>query len=192
MGRELRRVIANWSHPQETKYDPWTRQEKTNYLPMHDRPWIEAIGEWIKNHELWEQGEHPDQKKDYAKDCKYYAEYGGDAPKFKYYRPDWKKEDMTWYQVYETVSEGTPVTPAFATREELVEYLIFNGDFWDQQRRLEGNSIMDCQPWKRKTAEHFVFGDGWAPSLVFTTERGCQNGVDAMADLAEDKKIKEG
>lgn len=62
-----------------------------------------------------------------------------------------------WWQVWETVSEGSPVTPAFATREELIDYLVANGDAWDQKRGDGG--------WSRENAESFV-GDGWAPSLI--------------------------
>jgi len=68
---------------------------------------------------------------------------------------------MTWFQAYETVSEGTPVTPPFATQEELIDYLATRGDFWDQHRG-EG-------PWPRENARKFVLGSGWAPSMIVTT-----------------------
>ncbi len=38
-------------------------------------------------------------------------------------RPEYE-EEPTWFQVYETVSEGTPVTPPFATEQELSDYLV--------------------------------------------------------------------
>lgn len=62
-----------------------------------------------------------------------------------------------WWQVWETVSEGSPVTPAFATRDELITYLVEHGDAWDQKRGDGG--------WAREAAESFV-GTGWAPSLI--------------------------
>lgn len=62
-----------------------------------------------------------------------------------------------WWQVWETVSEGSPVTPAFATRDELIDYLVINGDHWDQKRGDGG--------WSRKNAESFVAAE-WAPSLI--------------------------
>lgn len=62
-----------------------------------------------------------------------------------------------WWQVWETVSEGSPVTPAFATREQLVDYLVENGDHWDQKRGDGG--------WGRDNAELFVESE-WAPSLI--------------------------
>lgn len=61
------------------------------------------------------------------------------------------------WQVWETVSEGSPVTPVFPTKEALIEYLVQNGDLWDQKRGDGG--------WSRKNAEHFV-NQGWSPSGV--------------------------
>lgn len=80
------------------------------------------------------------------------------AVKEAYYA--WEKTpipDGLWWQVWETVSEGSPVTPAFATDVELVDYLVTNGDAWDQSRGDGG--------WKRENAEKFV-GVGWAPSAM--------------------------
>jgi hypothetical protein len=108
-------------------------------------------------------------------------EHGG-GPRRRDYM-DFKGVEPTWYQVYETVSEGTPVTPPFETREELVEYLVENGDFWDQKRRAEGprgGFQMPCAPWSRKSAESFVMGSGGAPSMV-VTNGVVQSGVEALA-----------
>lgn len=63
----------------------------------------------------------------------------------------------SWWQVWETVSEGSPVTPAFATAQELIDYLVEYGDAWDQKRGDGG--------WNRTSAENFV-GSGWSPSMV--------------------------
>lgn len=117
------------------------------------------MAEWIENHQLWLKGEHPDQK-DEAYDVseyKYYAEWNGDAPEIAYYLPKRAEGEATWLQLYETVSEGTPVSPPFATPEELIEYLVQNGDFWDQ---LRGDA-----PYSREAAERIVRG-GWAPSGI--------------------------
>lgn len=134
---------------------------------MFDEPYAEAIQEWVDGYLLWKEGKHPDQEK-YDKDGEYdYKDWAGEAPESKYYRPAWRKEEMTWWQVYETVSEGTPVTPPFATRQELIDYLVENGDFWDQDRRKRGDTwLMPCDPWKREVAERFVNEVGWAPTLI--------------------------
>jgi hypothetical protein len=75
----------------------------------------------------------------------------------------WQEEDPPagdWWQVWETVSEGSPVTPAFATADELVNYLVTSGDAWDQKRGDGG--------WKREAAEKFV-KSGYAPSMMMVT-----------------------
>lgn len=177
MGREIRRVPANWEHPKSER-----QNGRIDYRPMFDRPYLEALDEWLQEHHQWEDGthtafaEHGYTKAEYP----HYANYGGNPPDVEYFRPNWTPEEMIWWQVYETVSEGTPVTPPFATREELVDYLVANGDFWDQSRRKDGRSLIECGPWPRKQAESFVFGSGWAPSLIVTTEHGVQTGVEAL------------
>lgn len=73
---------------------------------------------------------------------------------------DWQATEPPagdWWQVWQTVGEGSPVTPAFATAEQLIDYLVAYGDVWDQRRGDGG--------WKREAAEKFV-GTGWAASMV--------------------------
>lgn len=182
MGREIRKVPANWQHPTKERYDIRTGRTVEYYQPLYNRPYIEALTEWIKEHEAWERGEHEGQVKyGHTKaEFPHYANYGGNAPDVEYYRPNWPAEEMTWWQVFETVSEGTPVTPPFETREELVEYLVENGDFWDQSRRKEGRSSMPCEPWSRRNAEAFVMGSGWAPSMVIDNGK-IMSGVEALS-----------
>jgi hypothetical protein len=71
--------------------------------------------------------------------------------------------------MYETVSEGTPVSPVFATNIELVDYLCEHGDFWDQKRRSDKSERfgfhMPCDPWTRQNAEAFV-NSGFAMSGI--------------------------
>jgi hypothetical protein len=68
------------------------------------------------------------------------------------------------WQVWETV-HGSPITPVFATPEELIEHLVENG-----------TASFD-PPFRREAAEAFVRA-GWAPSLVETPDglvKGAQN-----------------
>lgn len=48
------------------------------------------------------------------------------------FMPDWKKEEATHYMMYETISEGTPISPIFSTQEELAEFLSDGDDdaYW--------------------------------------------------------------
>jgi len=111
-----------------------------------------------------------------------YWDYFGNPPDPEYYRT-YKDEDATWFQLYETVSEGTPVTPPFETKEELADYLAENGDFWDQKRRKDPNRTggMDCKPWGKEQAYKFVMGNGWAPSFVMTGGK-FKSGVEAVTE----------
>lgn len=181
MGREIRMVPPNWEHPKKEVPNYIKGRMEERYQPMFDSSYTERMDEWIKEYQLWKEGKHPDQLDGSAKECKRYAEWSGNPPDHEYYRPEWSKDEMTWFQVYETVSEGTPVTPPFETQEELVEYLVANGDFWDQRRRAEGDSIMNCAPWSREAAERFVFGSGWAPSMIMTGGK-IMSGVEGMVE----------
>lgn len=62
------------------------------------------------------------------------------------------------WQVWENVSEGAPITPVFATADDLVDYLCTKGTTWDQKRYGKG-------PWRREAAVQFVKDMG-SPSLV--------------------------
>jgi hypothetical protein len=153
------------------------------FQPMHSGSFEEAAAEWKAEFTKWEAGERPDYyTKDENEPEPEYWEYNGDPPDRAYYQP-WKDEDATWFQVWETVSEGTPVTPPFETKGELIDYLVANGDFWDQDRRRQraaGRDIcMNCDPWTRQQAEAFVNGPGWAPSMVLDAN-GFQSGVEAL------------
>lgn len=43
----------------------------------------------------------------------------------------------SWYQLFEDVTEGTPLSPPFKTKRELVEWLSNNKDFWGYTRTYE-------------------------------------------------------
>lgn len=165
MGREIRMVPPDWEHPvRECPHSPWAGgcdHAKKNghkcYQPLYDRPYREVVSEWKEEFAAWERGEYPDYCDDESKKQEFW-EWSGNPPEREYYRPDWPDGSATHFQIYETVSEGNPVTPHFATREELIDYLVKHGDFWDQQRGEGG--------WSREAAERFVKDTGWAPSMV--------------------------
>ena len=78
-----------------------------------------------------------------------------------------RAREPTCYQMYETVSEGTPVTPVFETEDELVDYLVNVGTFWNQK-------------YSREAAEAFV-KTGWAPSFVMLrAESGAMKFADGV------------
>lgn len=151
MGREIRRVPPNWSHP---VHDYCRHRTPCNpcYKPMYDAPFAPRMDEWYGDWKKWEAGERPAEAVSET-----YWEWNGGPPDPDYYRPDWPEWSATWFQMYETVSEGTPVSPPFATKAELADYLVEHGDFWDQRGGNGG--------WTRENAERFVSFE-WAPTFI--------------------------
>lgn len=139
---------------------------------MHNETYASARAEWMEGLRKWEAGEDPDREEYKNDDGSYqdYWEWNGAPPERAYYRP-WEDHEATWFQLWETVSEGTPVSPPFATKEELAQYLAENGDEWDQcrandPRDAELLGIKPGQPgWGIERARAFV-DVGWAPSFV--------------------------
>ena len=84
-----------------------------------------------------------------------YSEYAGERPEAEDYMPDFDvpADDLGWC-LYETVSEGCPVTPVFATAEELIDHLSTVGQDWDQQ------------PMRRTAAEVLVSQGGSFGSML--------------------------
>ena len=104
MGREIRRVPPGWQHPKDYA---------GHYKSLYDRTWREAMRSWMDDYgdewETWTDEEDIDP-----------------PPDPQYYRPEWS-EEPTAYQVYETVSEGTPVSPVFSSLDDVRTWVISQG-----------------------------------------------------------------
>lgn len=164
MGREIRRVPADWEHP-KANLTRFNHRSELSFQPMRDQPFEEAAREWLDKAIAWDNGTDPDCAKHKA-DHPFYWQWSSNPPDPDYYRPKWASEP-THYQVYETVSEGTPVTPHFETKAELIEYLVKHGDAWDQKRVQEGKQAV--AGWDRQNAEEFVTRE-WAPTGIVSNE----------------------
>lgn len=132
MSRELRRVAADWQHPTSTT-------DGSGYVPLR-RPLAEQQLWWDYGHKRWQEGvmtvaawtlgadtlcfEAP--HKETPDEATYTAAAGPRPTNDGTYMPDWTKEQATHWQLYEKVSEGTPLTPPFATIEELAAYCVKN------------------------------------------------------------------
>lgn len=102
MGREIRRVPEGWEHP---------RKPNGDFQPMSDYTFADALDTW--------RGERPYYDSD--------ADHEKDKPVDRGdYRPEWDT-DPTHYQFYENVTEGTPLSPVFATEQELEDWLVESG-----------------------------------------------------------------
>lgn len=164
MGREVRMVPADWRHPKE--YNHYRRANE--YKPMHYRDWAEEAAEWDAEREKWERGELPDYAS--ADDAGTpYDQWAGPRPYSSDYMPNWPADQRTHYMMYEDTSEGTPISPAFATPEELAAWLFENNAsaFGGQTGSYEG--------WLR------IAKGGLAPSMVI--QNGVMtSGVDAFTE----------
>jgi hypothetical protein len=179
MGREIRRVPVNWEHPKRQVPDWQTQRMVDSYHPLYDQDAETAWVEWMKEFEEWKAGEmaktieeNPEHGYKLDEPYRSFCDYNGGPPDPKYYRPKWPEGVELGFAVYETVSEGTPVTPAFATKAELIDYLATKGTYWDKG-----------EPWPREAAERFVARE-WAPSLMIQRGAIVTPSNPAMYDVA--------
>lgn len=145
MGREVRMVPANWVHP---------TNEIGELKPLLPFSYQDAAAEFMdlaNTHGLQAAID----------------EYG-QAPDKEDYMPDWPAEQRTHYMMYEDTSEGTPISPAFATPEELARWLADTG------ASAFGSSTATYEQWLR------VAKGGYAPSAVYTHATGMVSGVEAL------------
>jgi hypothetical protein len=103
--------------------------------------------------------------------CKTCRGHGVDPAVWPVYKA-WKTYEPpkgTGYQVWETVSEGSPISPVFATAEEAVAWLVA-----DQGHSEAG-------------AKAFVKG-GWASSMMGVTGGALVEGIDGLAIFGDSKQ----
>lgn len=115
MGREVRMVPATWQHP---------RDRRRRYVPLLGRSYAEEIAAWRKAHDLFAEGKDDTGRPlpESAKGCSF-EDWHGSEPRERDYMPDWPAEARTHFQMYENTSEGTPISPVFATPEDLARWL---------------------------------------------------------------------
>ena len=107
MGREVRRVPENWEHPKEEdgKYKPLNPAES---FDVHMEDW--RYEKQVAN----EEGHTPE----YIEQIKPDRENN--------YMPEWSDGEATHYQMYETTSEGKPISPVMESPEKLASWLTEN------------------------------------------------------------------
>lgn len=148
MGREIRRVPAGWNHPKDSA---------GQYKPLYDKTYKEAADEWMAEFAAWHAGTSEDAKK-HKSEIPYYWDWGGNPPDRNYYRPDFGAE-ATHYQVYQTVSEGTPTSPVFASLDEMRVWLLAGG-----HSERAADAFIKCE---------------WAPSMIMSAGKMYGPGIDS-------------
>lgn len=71
-----------------------------HHIPLHGRNFRKEAAKWDEGNRKWQEGD---------------------------YMPNWSESERTHYQMYEVVTEGTPISPVMATPEELACWLVENG-----------------------------------------------------------------
>lgn len=159
MGREVRRVPANWQHP--------TNGGGASKALFDGAEYESRAREWDEEATKWARGEFPDYASEDSRKLTY-VEWNGERPDEADYMPRWSAEEATHLMMYETCSEGTPISPAFATPEELARWLADNG------ASAFGDSTASYEAWLR------VARGGYACSGVYTPATGLISGVEAL------------
>jgi len=143
MGREVRRVPADWKHPKDSG----------NYRPLYDE-YRETLAEFSQR--VDEEG------LDAA------IAYHGRI-KSEDYMPDWPDKEQTHFQMYETCTEGTPISPVMESPEALARWLADNG------ASAFGKQTATYEQWLA------TIGCGSVVSAVLT-KKGLVSGVEFMGD----------
>jgi hypothetical protein len=131
MGREVRRVPGDWQHPMRAGAPcSLCGQAKEGYAPLFDG-FNEAARLWDEGAEKWKGGlvwSYLNREwKPYDGATGTFEDYAGPRPDPVDYMPDWPAEERVYWQMYETCTEGTPISPPCATPEELARWLADNG-----------------------------------------------------------------
>jgi len=155
MGREVRRVPLDWHHP---VYRYGTREDA--HMPLHEginfegKPAYEVdLAAFFAKPEEWTYRPTP-----------------------YYYMPVWTEEQAPGWQMYENVSEGTPISPVFPTPEALAT--------WLAEQKSDGHGWFT----RNSTYEQWLsmIHAGSAPSMAVVDGR-MMTGVEYVAESAKDK-----
>lgn len=152
MGREVRMVPAGWEHP---------KQANGLYLPLFKG------SDYAKDKERWDNY-NPEEYYGWSRKRAVREGYIA-KPRLEDYMPNWNPEEATHLMMYETVSEGTPISPAFATPEELAKWLAKNS------ASAFGELTATYEQWLG------MIRAGWAPSATIVNN-SLVSGVSVIAD----------
>lgn len=142
MSREIRRVPMDWQHPMEWR-EQWDRRDMAVRMMLVPRPLLDRdILQFV------EDGEEFDAST---------------------LMPEFPEGTSTGYCMYETTSEGTPISPVFETPEELARWLADTG------ASAFGRSTATYEQWLS------MIQVGWAPSAMSSPSTGLVSGVEFVS-----------
>ena len=165
MGREVRMVPADWQHPKDGFY----ADGSVRYNPLYEGcDLASSQSDWDSEASKWNAGEFPSYASEDSKKMSY-TEWAGERPDPADYMPAWPDAERTHYMMYSTTSEGSPISPAFATPEELARWLADNG------ASSFGSITATYEQWLG------ICKGGWAPSAVMDSS-GLRSGVEDLGE----------
>ena len=165
MGREVRRVPKDWQHPKD---------ERGRLKPLFDG-YSEDVRAWDEGAAMWAKGMVRDwsnggwKQRGDGVQSETYEEWDGERPSRSDYMPEWPAAERTHLMMYETTSEGTPISPAFETAEELAHWLADTG------ASAFGSMTATCEEWLA------MFGHGSTVSAAMIDGQ-MVSGVASVAD----------
>lgn len=142
MGRSVRRVPKDWVHPVYTAETARHPGDVGRHVPLLDRFDPEEARLWDEGARKWAEGLRPDGLDENGQDIwvvpseEFPLSYRGPEVTWEAWtgtRPDparhmpfWPDEERTHIAMYETTSEGTPISPVFKTGVALAHWLADN------------------------------------------------------------------
>lgn len=121
MSRAVRKVPPDWVHPKDKnrEYIPLLSSEDYG---LHTALWDEEAAKWraglCRTTPTAEWIPMDPQLNSEA-----YAEWAGERPRPSEYMPEWPATLCTHWQMYEEVTEGTPISPVCSSPEKLARWL---------------------------------------------------------------------
>lgn len=110
----------NWVHPTDGTYP----SGQIRHIALLEGCMLEgSLADWDEGHAKWQRGEFPDYASEEDRAMPF-AEWDGPRPDPSDYMPRWAEEEATYWQMYETCSEGTPISPVMADPESLARWLV--------------------------------------------------------------------
>ena len=152
MGREMRRVAPDWQHPFVYRGSLGAGRDqplRKVLIPLHPVSRLDGLhGDYeYEARSAYHSGGDPFQV------IKKFSTIG--------FMPPWKPEEATHYMMYENTSEGTPISPAFATPEELARWLV------DNKASVFADMVATYEEWMQ-----IIVGDGTCGVMITENEDG--------------------
>jgi hypothetical protein len=126
MTREVRKVAVDWQHP---------KLNAKLFVPLLDgAKFYEDVRLYEEDKRMWTLGQVRDpvdrtswiSRGEAGISETVFETFCGPAPQVQDYMPLWRPEEATHFALYETITRGTPLTPVFATHDELAAWCVEN------------------------------------------------------------------